>query len=459
MSADWKTYTLGDLGDIKTGKTPPSSISDAFGGSTPFITPKDMDGRKWIKSTERSLSTSGVASVKPCLVPKNSVAVSCIGSDLGKAVLVAQTSVTNQQINTIVIDETRFNSEFVYYDLSLRQQEIKGMANGSATPILNKGHFSKLEISLPDKQTQDEIVRVLSSLDDKIELNRQINKTLEQIAQTIFKSWFVDFEPVRAKIEAKATGRDPERAAMCAISGKLESELDQLPTEQYRQIAATAALFPDELVDSELGLIPEGWITKPLYSMAEFINGATFKSSDFSLKNDGLPVIKISELKSGVSEQTRFTTGIFQGKYKIDNDDVLYSWSGSPDTSLEVFKWFGGKGWLNQHIFKVVTTSKYQKYFVFYLLRYLKPRLVSIATDKQTTGLGHVTVADMKRLLIAYPSKDILSRFSAVVGSMYELTSCMEKQTNVLVETRDLLLPKFLSGELPLAKIEGGDDE
>ena len=111
----------------------------------------------------------------------------------------------------------------------------------------------------PPKRNEKKIVSFAKAVDDKILLNGQINQTLEQIAQTIFKSWFVDFEPVKAKIEAKAVGRDPECAAMCAISGKLEPELDQLPPEQRQQLAATAALFPDELVESELGLIPVGW--------------------------------------------------------------------------------------------------------------------------------------------------------------------------------------------------------
>lgn len=108
-------------------------------------------------------------------------------------------------------------------------------------------------------------------------LTAQLQKqfTLEQTAQTLFKSWFVDFEPVKAKIAAKAAGRDPERAAMCAISGKLELELDQLPPEQRQQLAATAALFPDELVESELGLIPEGWEVSEIGNEVTVVGGGT----------------------------------------------------------------------------------------------------------------------------------------------------------------------------------------
>ena len=139
------------------------------------------------------------------------------------------------------------------------QQWASAAGVGSVRVRIYYKELARLALTIPPIAEQEKIVQILSTLDDKIELNRQINQTLEQIAQTIFKSWFVDFEPVKAKIEAKAAGRDPERAAMCAISGKLEPELDQLPPEQYQQLAATAALFPDELVESELGLIPVGW--------------------------------------------------------------------------------------------------------------------------------------------------------------------------------------------------------
>lgn len=328
----------------------------------------------------------------------------------------------------------------------LKTIDFPAYSDKGAVPGVNRNHLHMAHVKIPPVTTQRAIARILGDLDDKIGLNNKINQTLEQIAQATFNSWFVDFEPVKAKIEAKAAGRDPERAAMYAISGKTEVELGQLPSGQRQQLAATAALFPDEFVESELGLIPEGWSSISLYDSATFINGAAFNTKDFSLKQEGLPIVKIAELKSGISDQTKFTESTFPQKYQIDNHDVLYSWSGSPNTSLEVFKWFGGKGWLNQHIFKVVTKTSAAKYFVFYLLRLLKPRLVVIATDKQTTGLGHVTVADMKRLKIPYPGKAILKDFERIVGPLFEEGSQIEIQSYTLKNIRDELLPVLLSG-------------
>jgi len=396
---------------------------------------------------------------KPC-----DLIISCSGT-VGRVSVIQETDpigIISQALLILRPDTQVVLPQYLYYFLVSKkgQAELLNASQGAVQlNIAPRAVVERIPVPLPDLIEQARIVSILGSIDDKIELNRQINQTLEQIAQTIFKSWFVDFEPVKVKITAKAAGRDPERAIMCAISGNTDTELDQLTEEQRQQLAVTAALFPDKMVESELGLIPRKWSAKPLYNTAKFINGASFKAKDFSLKKDGLPIVKIAELKSGIAEQTKFTTGKFPVKYKITNDDILYSWSGSPKTSLEVFKWFWGEGWLNQHIFKVVTDSTYSKYYVFFLLRQLKPELIAIATDKQTTGLGHVTVADMKRLLVPYPNKEILLRFASVVGPLYEESSCIEKQSISLIENRDALLPKLLLGELPLAITVGGGNE
>ncbi len=452
MISEWY---LEDLGHIVTGKTPPKAVENAYSiTGTPFITPKDMDGRKWVSSTERNLSKDGLASVKNSIIPAGSIAVSCIGSDMGKAVMVPIDSVTNQQINSIIPDNKRCDPEFLYYLLTTMQQGLKDIAGGSATPILNKGHFGKVQVELPCMNHQIVAAKILSALDDKIQLNQQINQTLEQMAQAIFKSWFVDFEPVKAKIAALEAGGsedDALLAAMQVISGKDPQQLTQLQTEKpehYTTLRTTAELFPAAMQESELGEIPEGWEALPLYETAEYVNGAAFKAKDFSDDGSGLPIVKIAELKQGIAGTTKFTNGAFRERYLIDNGDVLYSWSGSPETSLEVFRWFGGKGWLNQHIFKINFDNKQNIHFVFFLLRQIKPLLIRTAQQKQTTGLGHITVADMKRIKIPYPEPDLLSAFSRIVSPLYDRGSNTIKESAMLAELRDTLLPKLLSGEL-----------
>ncbi len=162
----------------------------------------------------------------------------------------------------------------------------------------------------------------------------------------------------------------------------------------------------------------------------------------------GIPVIKIAELKEGISAQTRYSRRIVDISQCIDTGDLLYSWSGSPDTSLDAFLWASGPGLLNQHIFKVVAPDKSQKRFVYYLLKYLRPVLVEMARNKQTTGLGHVTIADLKRLLVCWPSSSILSAFDWQVSPLFDRAFDNILESRTLATLRDTLLPKLISGEL-----------
>src|SRR5574344_1474998 len=234
--SEWKEYKFNDLGEIKTGKTPPNKAGDIWGNSIQFITPTDISNQKYITQTNRGLSDLGLEKVKTCFLPKDSIIVTCIGSDMGKVVINKEDCITNQQINSIIIDKNKFSADYIYYNFSTRKDEFFNLASGGSTmPILNKTAFSNLKIKIPQLSEQQAIADILGSLDDKIELNRQMNKTLEDMAQAIFKSWFVDFDPVKAKAEGRT------------IEGLSQEILD---------------LFPDRFEDSELGDIPKGWSIK-----------------------------------------------------------------------------------------------------------------------------------------------------------------------------------------------------
>lgn len=192
----WSTVKIGDLGRVVTGKTPPTADPEHYGGELPFITPSDMMGQKHIDRTERTISAKGRLHVKSLVIPPRTVFVSCIGSDMGKVGMTRVESVTNQQINSIIVQDG-VNPNYVYYNLYSRKEELQRLAtSGSAQPILNKGHFSQLKITLPPLPEQKAIASILGTLDDKIELKRKMNETLEAMAKAIFKSWFVDFDPI-----------------------------------------------------------------------------------------------------------------------------------------------------------------------------------------------------------------------------------------------------------------------
>lgn len=185
-----------------------------------------------------------------------------------------------------------------------------------------------------------------------------------------------------------------------------------------------------------------------LYDTATYRNGTPFKASDFRPPGEALPVVKIAELKSGLTDGTKWSRKELEPDQMIDTGDLLYSWSGSPDTSLDAFLWTKGPGLVNQHIFKVITSNDAEKRFVYYLLKHLRPVLVETARDKQTTGLGHVTVAGMKRLQVCRPPKDGLAAFDKVIAPIFDKAFANTVESQTLATLRDTLLPKLLSGEI-----------
>ena len=344
-----------------------------------------------------------------------------------------------------VVPKNGYSSRFFYY--LLKKYDLGRLRTGSGQPLLNQTILNNIEVNIPSYDEQKAIAHILGTLDDKIELNRQMNKTLEAMAQALFKSWFVDFDPVIDNVLAAGNDIHDELKARAAARQALGDQRKPLPPEIQRQ-------FPDKFVLSdEMGWIPEGWNFQSVYDVAKFVNGSAFKSKDFSSEKSGLPIIKIAEIKNGISGQTKFSTQKFEAKYLLSNGDLLFSWSGNPDTSIDTFIWGNGEGWLNQHIFKVLPATDHYSY-VYSLLKFLKPEFTRIAGDKQTTGLGHVTIGDLKKLLITKSPASLLKTFDSNAGSMLDKWLDNFLGTRQLVVLRDTLLPKLMSGELRVPEVE-----
>ena len=288
-------------------------------------------------------------------------------------------------------------------------------------------YLRSIEIPVPPLAVQQEIVATIESIRDKIKFLNENNSILEAIAKTIFKSWFIDFDPVRAKQE----GEKPEG-------------MDD----------ATAALFPNSFEQSDQGEIPTGWELCAVYDMATFINGAAYKAFEPNGEQRGLPIIKIAELKNGVTANTAYSDIDMPKKYLIDTGDILFSWSGNPDTSIDTFVWPYDAAWLNQHIFRVLPSKKNERAFVLQALRNFRPIFAELARNKQTTGLGHVTVSDLKRLLIARPQQTVLDAFEKIAGTIQKKIFYNSLQLNTLTNLRDTLLPRLISGQLRMPDVE-----
>jgi len=442
MPSNWNTTTLDQLGRIVTGKTPSTKIEANFGDEYPFVSPRDMTGSKFIGDTERFLSEQGAQTVKSSIVPENSVVVSCIGSDMGKAAILQRQSVTNQQINTLVVDSAH-DHRFVYYNLRARKDEIRSMAGGSAQPILNKSDFGKLSIVLPSRAEQSSIADVLSSLDDKIELNRQMNETLEEMAQTLFKSWFVDFDPVI----------DNALAAGNAIPEPLQkrAEARQALGDQRKPLPADIqALFPDRFAfTDEMGWIPDGWDDGKLGSLLEQ-RVERVSPSDYTRSVPYVPIDCISPKslflnysKHGEEAQSSLT--------KFYENDILFG-AMRPYFHKVCIAPFDG----------ITRTTAFVLYprkasdFAFALLALHQEKAIEFATA-HSTGTT-IPYAKWEKSLSEYslvvPPAELRKLFNDKMKYTLLKIPTKYSENRVLSDLRDTLLPKLLSGELRIPDAE-----
>jgi type I restriction enzyme S subunit len=274
----------------------------------------------------------------------------------------------------------------------------------------------QLQIVLPPLAQQKAIAAVLGVLDDKIELNRRMNATLEAMARALFQSWFVDFDPVRAKLD----GRKPDG-------------LDK----------ATAALFSAAFQDSPLGPIPQGWKVRSLDETANYLNGLALQNYP---PGDGstLSVIKIAQLRKGDTDGADRCSADLPPEYIIHDGDVLFSWSGS----LEVELWCGGSGALNQHLFKV-TSAEFPKWFCYLWTLHHLDEFRLIAAGKATT-MGHIQRGHLTAAKVIVPPRPLLDVMTSVASPLIEQIVGNRIQSRTLASLRDTLLPKLLSGEIEI---------
>jgi type I restriction enzyme S subunit len=347
------------------------------------------------------------------------------------------------------------NERFIYY--LMRSINFSSFNVGSGVPTLNRNHLSSIKIEDFGREYEDNATKILGDLDDRIKLNQQTNKTLEKMAQALFKSWFVDFDPVIDNALAAGNLIPDELQERAELRQRVIAEratnpkLKPLPDDIQQ-------LFPSEFEESGngsigiSGWIPKGWANKPLYDLGEFINGAAYKKFEPNKNNEGLPIVKIAELKSGITANTGFSAVDMPKKYHLKDQDILFSWSGNPETSIDTFVWALGDALLNQHIFKVVPNRLSNYSFLFALLKYLKPEFTAIARDKQTTGLGHVTVKNLKELFVVIPSDELLTKFEEQLKPILNRIFLGLKSIQSLGLQRDFLLPKLISGQITINK-------
>lgn len=317
----------------------------------------------------------------------------------------------------------RVHPRFLYHFLTSTQttgwlQRLAESRSGTF-PQITFDQVAELELALPPISIQNKIAGFLDAIDDKIELNSRMNETYEAIAGELFKSWFVNFDPVRAKAEGRETG---------------------LPR-------FLSDLFPARLVDSELGKIPEGWDVKGLDEIACFLNGLALQKYP-PIGGRSLPVIKITQLRAGNTKGADRASADLEPDYIVHDSDILFSWSGS----LECVLWVGGSGALNQHLFKV-TSAKYPRWFCYLGIHEHLDNFRHIAAGKATT-MGHIQRHHLSDAKLPVPALKLLGAMDTVIAPIVESTWKRTLQSRTLGALRDAVLPKLISGELRIKDVE-----
>jgi len=434
---------LGDVCRFQTGSVFKSELQGRSTGELPFIKVSDMN----LPGNERQISTANhwvmredLSTLKARPVSPPAVVFAKIGEALKqnrKRLLTRDTLIDNNMMAAIP-DAHLVDSRFFYY--ALIPLDFASVAGGTALPYLTVAALQEIPIRIPDLHKQREIAQILGAFDDKIELNRRMNETLEEMARALFKCWFVDFEPVRLK----AKGIDPSLPPEKGLSACGNAQAGGLGLDPE-----IAALFPDSFVDSELGEIPKGWAVKPLDEVADFLNGLAMQKHPAKPDDpNSLPVIKIAQLRSGNTQSADRASRTFPDEYLVKDGDLVFSWSGS----LEVVFWAGGEGALNQHLFKV-SSMEYPTWFYYHWLLHHLPTFRQIAAGKATT-MGHIQRHHLTQALAVVPDKRLTTAADNVFAPLVRLIVANAVNNGRLAATRDALLPKLISGEMDIFSVK-----
>lgn len=404
----WPEIRIGDLGEVFTGRTPSTERASYFGNDFPFLTPGDMRQGKYARETQRNLSHEGAQLLNRIQLPANSVCVSCIGWQMGEAIMTDKPSFSNQQINTI-IPNGKVDPSFLYYSLRPRKQELLslGATTGVRTPILNKSAFSNLTVKIPPIRVQHRIAGVLSAHDDLIENSQRRIRLLEAMARALYREWFVHF-------------RFPDH--------------EKIPR-----------------VNSPLGDIPKGWEVKVVANSFDISGGGTPSRKEMAYWEGG--TIQWFSPSDLTSASTMF----------MDDSSDHISERGLAESSARLFParsvmltsraTIGAiainthEACTNQGFINCLPNERVPLYFLFHWLTENVPtfqRMASGATFKE------ISRGVFKTIEFLQPPEKLVHRFDDVAATMAEQALVLQRQIQNLRRTRDLLLQRLLTGHINL---------
>lgn len=410
----WHYYKVSDFAEIIGGGTPKTGVPEYWNGNIPWITPKDLSSyqERYIGRGERNITLDGLKNSSAKIIPKNTVLLTS-RAPVGYLAIAKNELATNQGFRSLVAKEG-FLPEFIYYLLSNKVDYLKQYASGSTFQELSSNTLKNLEFQIPEYRIQKQIAKILGDLDKKIELNNQMNKTLESIAKAIFKKWFIDFE------------------------------------------------FPGYEKTKFVNGLPEGWKIAQIGSYSTMRNGFAFKGSDFM--ETGIPVIKIKNIKAGsmIFDDLAYVSREkyeYSEKYTISIGNLLITMSGnridgSSDTWVGKVSMFSrqGKYLLNQRV-SIIELNPDTKYLRYYFGRLLssetyQTHFINCATS--SGGQANISPDMIKKTNIIIPSELALKAYNSIADAIFRNSCNNEIENDYLLKLRDSILPKLMAGKVAI---------
>ena len=389
--AEWKECLLSDLGTVVGGATPSTKNPANYeGGTISWITPKDLADFKgrYIERGERMITDAGLSSCSTQLMPEHSVLFSS-RAPIGYVAIAANELCTNQGFKSVVPNE-RTDYLFLYYLLRYYKDAIENLGSGTTFKEVSGSTMRNVKVKVPVLfSEQKKIASVLGAIDDKIEENERINNNLLQQAQAVFAKEFLSFDTT-----------------------------------------------------------PEGWKESSLLGIADYLNGLAMQKFRPKDGENGLPVLKIKELRQGSCDaSSELCSPSIKKEYIVHDGDVIFSWSGS----LLVDFWCGGTCGLNQHLFKVTSTS-FDKWFYFAWTDHHLQKFAAIAADMATT-MGHIKREELAKAEVLVPPQAEYERIGGLLAPIYDLVVANRIENRKLATLRDELLPRLMSGDLDVSEV------
>ena len=426
-SAEWNYLTIGDCADIIGGGTPSTKKEEYWGGGIPWISPKDLSNNsdKYITRGERFITQSGLEKSSAKLLPSNSLLFSS-RAPIGYLAINKNPVATNQGFKSLIPNKEH-DVEFLYYLFKKNIEYIKSYASGSTFQEVSDSTIKNLSFHMPDLKEQKIISNTLSTFDKKIELNHKMNQTLEEIAKTLFKSWFIDFDPVRAKVERRPTG--------------LSKEISDL--------------FPDSFEDSEFGEIPKGWKVELFKNVVdEYVDN---RGKTPPLVDIGIPLVEVKHMHDNsqfpdLNTDKHVSKDIFDSWFRkhVEKYDVLISTVGTIGLTTCVFN---SNFAIAQNVLGLRFSTKSMSLYMFNLIKsnYFQHQMNSRLVE---TVQKSIKRKDLNEIPILVPSEKILIEFFNFASANLEKQFNNELQNATLSNLRDMLLPELISGQLKIPDAE-----